>query len=207
MKIAPTLIQRLGPHFLYKLYCFYFVVYWGNYRKAADHLNLSPSALSKMIQALEGRLQCRLLERKTRSSLRLTLDGTQVYVYSKELVGSLQAFEQSLVQVQAPKRYRVCLAVPEWMGCDYFLETLQQFKSDHPECLLQLNTEIPEGRPVIHHDQIWISTSPHDGFKGISQPFLQLYFHCSASLWAEPFIQSLYQRLKRKALLNGEKKS
>ena len=206
MKIAPPLIQRLGPHFLYKLYCFYFVVYWGNYRKASDHLNLSPSALSKMIQALEGRLQCRLLERKTRSSLRLTLDGTQVYAYSKELVGSLQAFEQSLVQVQAPKRYNVCLAVPKWIGADYFLETLQQFKIEHPECLLQLNTEIPEGGPA-YRNQVWISTSAHDGSKEISQPFMQLYFHCSASLWAEPCIQSLYQRLTRQALFNGEKKS
>ncbi len=207
MKNAPTLIQRLGPHFLYKLYCFYFVVYWGNYRKAANHLNLSPSALSKMIQALEGRLQCRLLERKTRSSLRLTLDGTQVYAYSKELVESLEAFEQSLIQGQQPKRYTVCLAIPEWMGSDYFVETLQQFKRDHPECLLQLNTEVEEGRPAIHRDQIRISTSPHDSFKGISKPFVQLYFHCSASLWAEPCIQSLYQRLKRQALFNGEKKS
>jgi len=183
------------------------VVYWGNYRKAADHLNLSPSALSKMIQVLEGRLQCRLLERKTRSFLRLTLDGTQVYTYSQELVGSLQAFEQSLVQGQQPKRYTVCVAVPEWMGSDYFVEALQYFKRDHPECLLQWNTEVPEGRPVVHRNQIWIGTSPHGGSEGISQPFVQLYFHCSASLWAEPCIQSLYQVLKRQALFNGEKKS
>jgi DNA-binding transcriptional LysR family regulator len=88
--------RRVGPHFFYKLYCFYFVIHCGSYRKASDYLHISPSSLTHMIQDLEARLKMCLLHRKGKCLLHLSPQGTQILSYSTQLVKLLENLEQSL---------------------------------------------------------------------------------------------------------------
>jgi DNA-binding transcriptional LysR family regulator len=88
--------RKVGPHFFYKLYCFYFVVHCGSYSKASDYLHISPSSLTHMIQDLEERLKMCLLHRKGKCLLHLSPQGTQILSYSTQLVKLLENLEQSL---------------------------------------------------------------------------------------------------------------
>ena len=89
--------KKLGPHFLYKLYCFYFVVHFKSYTKAAPHLNLSASALVRNVQALESRLERSLFDKKTRVGLVLSAEGRRLFGYSTALLDLLHSLEQDLM--------------------------------------------------------------------------------------------------------------
>jgi DNA-binding transcriptional LysR family regulator len=61
-----------------ELKAFVAVVERGNFARAAEHLGLSPSALSQIIRQLEGRIGSRLLNRTTRS-VAPSASGEQLY--------------------------------------------------------------------------------------------------------------------------------
>jgi DNA-binding transcriptional LysR family regulator len=62
---------------------------------AAIQLDLSPSAVSKLITRLEARLGVRLLQRTTRR-LRLTAEGEAFYESARRIVGEIAALESQI---------------------------------------------------------------------------------------------------------------
>ncbi len=126
-------LDRLGPRFWYNLRCFSYVVSLKNYAKAAYHLHLSPSSVTKAIQALEEDLKIPLLERGGKRALQLTPQGDQLYAYSLELFRQLFALENGLYVSSEKAFFTLNLAVPEWVLCDYLLSPLVQFKAQCPD--------------------------------------------------------------------------
>ncbi len=139
-------IDRLGPRFWYHLRCFSHVVSFKSYAKAAHHLHLSPSSMTKAIQALEADLKVSLLDRGGRRALHLTPQGDQLYRHSAALFGRLLALERSLYPVSEEGQFSLSLALPEWVLCDYLITPLMQFKRQHPGFRIQLSTH-SEGAP------------------------------------------------------------
>ena len=71
------------------------VVDSNGFSAAAPALGLSPSAVSKLITRLEGRLGVRLLQRTTRA-LHLTQEGEVFYAAAKRIVGEIETLENQI---------------------------------------------------------------------------------------------------------------
>jgi DNA-binding transcriptional LysR family regulator len=74
----------------------------GSFSAAGRHLNLSPSAVSKLLTRLESRLGARLINRTTRA-LNLTEGGAHYFQRCQEILGDIEDAEDALTGfVRAP---------------------------------------------------------------------------------------------------------
>ena len=92
----------------------------GSFSAAARHLEVSPSAVSKIIARLEARLNVQLLRRSTRR-LELTAEGEQMLEQGRQLLADWLALERSVathgqpqgwVRINASTATGQCLLVP-----------------------------------------------------------------------------------------------
>ena len=93
-----------------ELRVFVSVVEKGNFSAAADFLNLTPSAVSKLITRLENRLGARLLNRTTHTRQHvLTPEGEYYYLHVRDILSSIADVETEISRFgQAPRgRLRV----------------------------------------------------------------------------------------------------
>jgi len=112
------------------------VVREGGFSAAARTLDLTPSAVSKLIQRLETRLGTRLLARTTRA-LSLTEEGE---AYHRAALGVLQALNEADQAVSAGAlrgRVRVNASVP--VGTLFVLPSLPAFLARYPEIGVELS--------------------------------------------------------------------
>lgn len=86
-------MESIGVQSLPSLIAFARVAAQGSYVGAARTLSVSPSAVSKIVQRLEARLQLRLFTRTTRS-LTLTPEGRELFERVQRLLHELQHIEQ-----------------------------------------------------------------------------------------------------------------
>src|SRR6267154_815226 len=87
------------------------VVERGGFSAAARSLDLTPSAISKLIGRLEGRLGTRLLARTTRA-LTLTEEGLAYHRAAERILGELNAADQAVTTGSARGHIRVNASVP-----------------------------------------------------------------------------------------------
>jgi DNA-binding transcriptional LysR family regulator len=113
------------------------VVESGSFVKAAEVLDLSKTAVSRLLLDMETRLGVRLLHRTTRR-LSLTEEGQVFYARSKELLAELEQAEAEvsshsraatgLLRVNAPFTFGNLHLAPLW----------GQFKAQHPKVTLDI---------------------------------------------------------------------
>lgn len=113
------------------------VVEAGSFVGAADALNMSKAAVSRIVAELELRLGVRLLHRTTRR-LSLTAEGELFFARSKELLASVEEAEAEITQrsgqavgvlkVSAPFSYGVLRLAPLW----------GEFMAAHPRIQLEV---------------------------------------------------------------------
>lgn len=108
----------------------------GSFTEAGRRLHLSPSAISKAIQALEQRLDCRLLDRTTRT-LQLTDAGSTYYETCLQILRQLT--ETALQLSQDLPTGKVTLALPETFGKVVVLPLLCSLMQRYPELRLMLH--------------------------------------------------------------------
>jgi DNA-binding transcriptional LysR family regulator len=173
-------IDGLGPRFWYHLRCFSYVVSLKNYAKAAHHLHLSPSCVTRAIQDLEKDLKVSLLERGGRRRLQLTPQGDQLYAHSLALFGQLIALEDCLYASGEKMAFSLNLAVPEWVLSDYLLSPLIQFKAQYPSFSIQFSTPTPTHRHGDPKPELQIVLGLHSN-KGLIQKPLR---HWELALYA-----------------------
>jgi DNA-binding transcriptional LysR family regulator len=104
---------------------------------AAAELDLTPSAVSKLITRLETRLGVRLLQRTTRA-LHLTADGEAFYEEARRLVGEIAALEGQISDrsgtPQGVLRVTTSLAFSTYQ----LMPFLGEFLARHPAIQLEL---------------------------------------------------------------------
>lgn len=107
------------------------VIETGGFSAAARSLDMTPSAVSKLVARLEQRLGTRLLQRSTRQ-LQLTPEGCAFYERGLRVLADLEEAEHCASAHAEPRgRLRVNANVP--FGQHFLLPLLPMFLQQHPQ--------------------------------------------------------------------------
>ncbi len=113
------------------------VVEAGTFTKAADSLSLPKASVTKQIQALEARLQVKLLNRTTRR-VTVTADGAAYYERASRLISDLDDMEASMMNAQSNPRGRLRVDVGAAIGSLVIIPALNSFHDRFPDIQLDL---------------------------------------------------------------------
>src|SRR5471032_3386298 len=114
------------------------VVESGSFALAAERLNLTRSAVGKVIARLESRLGVRLLHRTTRSQS-LTEDGQTYYDRCVRALAELDAAEADLESGRREPRGRLRVSVPIAFGHLCVAPVLLRLASRHPQLQIDIS--------------------------------------------------------------------
>jgi DNA-binding transcriptional LysR family regulator len=114
------------------------VVEDGSFSAAAKTLDMSPSAVSKLVTRLEQRLGAVLFLRSTRE-LRLTTEGEEFYDASRRILEDLEEAEQSVGtgSLEPAGLLRVNASIP--FGTHQLIPLLREFAARYPKVQLDLS--------------------------------------------------------------------
>ncbi|WP_050577243.1 LysR family transcriptional regulator [Pseudomonas cremoricolorata] len=110
----------------------------GSFAAAAEHLNLSASAVSKSIARLEARLGLRVFERTTRR-LALTEAGAAYYQTCARLLADLQHSEQALHSDRCELRGPIRIDLPAAYGRLHVLPVILDWARRYPQVQPQIS--------------------------------------------------------------------
>lgn len=123
-----------------KLRIFHSVALSKSLTKAGESLNLSQSAVSRQISALEEKMHIPLFHRHARG-LMLTEQGEILFRTVSEMVAKLQATEISLAESSARPKGPFKLAVPSTFGAMWLSAQMTEFTELYPEIQFTLLCE------------------------------------------------------------------
>ncbi|MGA4637398.1 LysR family transcriptional regulator [Pseudomonas solani] len=115
------------------------VVECGSISAAAEHLGLTPSAVSRTLSRLEEKLATTLLNRTTRR-MELTEEGRFFFDSAKEILQQMEALEERLAlrQQKPAGRLRINAASPFMLHA--VVPHIGDFRELYPDIQLELNT-------------------------------------------------------------------
>jgi DNA-binding transcriptional LysR family regulator len=103
----------------------------GSIRKAADHLNVTSSALNRRIMDLEEELGARLFERRPRG-VRLTAAGEVFVHYLREQSDSVERMQSQIEDLKGLRRGTVRIACSQALALDFLPREVAAFRKLHP---------------------------------------------------------------------------
>lgn len=116
---------------------FALVVEKGSFREAAASLNLTPSAISKLITRLENRLGVRLLTRTTRR-LVLTTEGETFYLRVRDILAAIADAESEISLARQTPRGRLRINSMTGFAFHELSRVLPTFMSRYPDVTIEL---------------------------------------------------------------------
>lgn len=168
---TPLINLRTAP--LSALRAFVAAAQTGSFKLAAQHLAVTPAAVSHQLQQLEAYLELSLFTRSNRL-VTLTPAGQQL---AEELIPLMRQIETSLVNLKRPKAGRnhlVVSATPSLVS-KWLLPRLTEFQHMHPEIDVHLMSENTT-HDLLHETEIDVVLRYGKG------PYADLY--CQP-LWSE----------------------
>ena len=120
-----------------KLKIFHTVAEASSFTKASTILNLSQSAISRQIQALESDLKVQLFERHARG-LVLTENGEYLYKSAHEIISKLKDVESNLSGHKDKINGKLTVTTVVSFGTTWLTPRIQEFMSLHPELEVEL---------------------------------------------------------------------
>lgn len=121
-----------------QLQVFIRIVESGGIGKAAEQLNMAKSAVSRRLSELESRLECKLIQRTTRT-LHLTEAGQLYYERALEVLQAAQQLDQSVQSHDQTLEGTLSLALPLTFGLMYLSPLLEQFARQYPNLTLKVD--------------------------------------------------------------------
>jgi DNA-binding transcriptional LysR family regulator len=103
----------------------------GSIRKAADHLNVTASAVNRRITDLEQELGAQLFERRPRG-VRLTAAGEVFVHYLREQDGGVERMKSQIEDLKGMRRGTVRIAVSQALALDFLPREIADFRARHP---------------------------------------------------------------------------
>lgn len=125
-----------------------------SFTRAARHLGLTASGVSRVITRLEARLGARLLDRTTRS-LGLTAEGAAYFERCARIVRDLEEADAAIAQGRGAPRGRLRVEAPSVFGHHVLGPALPRFLAKHPGVSLDFSTRdhvidpVAEGIDVV----------------------------------------------------------
>lgn len=113
------------------------VVEKGGFSPAARELGLTPSAVSKLVTRMEGRLGVRLLNRTTRR-LALTPEGEAFFHRAHRILADIEEAENEVARFRARPRGRLRVNVGTAFGAHQLVPALPEFLARCPEIEVEL---------------------------------------------------------------------
>lgn len=118
--------------------CFVHVSELQSVTKAAEKLNLAPSAVSRRLKELESRLDAQLLTRTTRR-MSLTEAGQVFYRRARQLLNDLDDAEAEVSDQSHALKGLLRVTAPLTFGVCYLSGIVTDFLDQHPELTLDLD--------------------------------------------------------------------
>lgn len=117
----------------------------GGFSAAARELNLTPSAISKLVTRLEDRLGTRLLQRTTRR-LHLTLEGEIFYQRARRILVDMDEAEAEVLQLASRPQGLLRLHCGSAFGMHQLTPAIPDFLERHPGVHLDItiNDQAPD---------------------------------------------------------------
>src|SRR5215471_9358891 len=103
----------------------------GSIRKAADHLNVTASAVNRRIMDLEEELGAPLFERRPRG-VRLTAAGEVLVHYLREQDGEVARMKSQIEDLKGMRRGTVRIACSQALALDFLPRAIAEFRARHP---------------------------------------------------------------------------
>jgi DNA-binding transcriptional LysR family regulator len=119
----------------------------GSFAKAAESLDLTPSAVSHSIAQLERDLRVTLFYRTTRQ-LRLTDDGEELYRRAREILDKLAEAEGFVTRARARLTGTLRIGLPTVVSLHIVMPALPQFMKQHPG--LKIETSVAKQVKEMH---------------------------------------------------------
>lgn len=111
----------------------------GNFARAAEMLGLTPSAVSRAVARLEGRVGVRLFDRNPRE-VSLTEEGHRFHTKVMPLLAGLEEAATEAAGAAAVVRGRLRVSVDPWFARMMLASKLQQFLVRYPLLSVDLST-------------------------------------------------------------------
>jgi DNA-binding transcriptional LysR family regulator len=113
------------------------VVEAGSLKKAAEHLSMEPSSVSRKVAALENRLRVKLLRRSTRKSTPTEL-GQRYYEGLRRIIDDQVALEEEISGGVDQLSGRLRIAAPVDFGARFVVPVVRQMQQQAPELRVEL---------------------------------------------------------------------
>lgn len=128
----------------------------GSFAKAAEELNVTPSAVSKLVSRIEDRLGVRLLTRTTRH-LALTMEGALYLSRARDILALIERTEQDVSASRLTPKGRVRVNASTAIAKHLAMQILPDFFRRYPEVIIDLGVtdrvvdaeEIADGIDVV----------------------------------------------------------
>jgi DNA-binding transcriptional LysR family regulator len=116
----------------------------GSIRKAAERLNLTPSAMNRRIQDLEAEVGTPLFERRPRG-VRLTTAGEMFVRYARSQIAEAERMLSQVEDLRGLRRGPIQIACSQALALDFLPSHIAVFQKQHPKVLFDLR--------VMDHDR------------------------------------------------------
>jgi len=114
-----------------------------HFGRASEASHVSPSALSRSIQRLEGELGVALFERNNRS-VSLTHAGSHFLSYARDTLGEWDTIRNTMMEETGELHGEVSMYCSVTASYSFLFEILTRFRQDHPRIEIKLHTGDPE---------------------------------------------------------------
>lgn len=108
----------------------------GSFAAAARELNISPSAVSKLVSKTEEELGTRLLNRNTRG-LSLTQEGEMFLERSRVILDELTSAKEELSSISGEPKGKLRVSLPNMPS--FFLPVISRFMAQYPAVTLEVD--------------------------------------------------------------------
>lgn len=109
----------------------------GSFRKAADLLGLTPSAVSHAISAMEGELGFSVLNR-SKNGATLTNYGEHLLPYVNAVLNSDESLQQAIAEFNGLKQGRVKMGCFSSVCTNWIPDILHSFQEKYPDILIEI---------------------------------------------------------------------
>jgi DNA-binding transcriptional LysR family regulator len=125
----------------------------GSIRKAAEHLNLTPSAMNRRIQDLEVEVGTPLFERRPRG-VKLTTAGEMFVRYARSQIADAERMKSHVEDLRGLRRGPILIACSQALAFDFLASRIAGFQKLHPKVMFDLK--------VMDHDRALAALAAYD---------------------------------------------